>query len=426
MNCRVFFLCVLAAGLQAQNLRQCKYRFDTYLNFRGTLDAAVRFENDAFYLTDGGKKEIVVYSSEIPVLSEFCLQSSFKQQEQLFRLKGTRRLTQSQLDSLGALSKKTDRTIAGTKEQPLKGYKIALDPGHFSTNLADAQSEQKYIFFVTDTARNRADTVKIFESLLNFNTAHILKNMLEEKGAEVFLTRQRSDYTSFDCTFQEWIRLHRKRTLDSLKLEGTLSMEKHKKLLTCNQHTLFWEFFRDYDLLNRANKVNAFEPDVTVIIHYNVDEKNSPWKQSTKKNFSMTFIGGGFTADNLKKTDGKINFMRLLITDQLNRSEDLSAKTVSNFNRILEIPIARAPDADYLRDNCMVTASPGVFCRNLALCRKINSVLVYGESLYQDNEKETKLLMRSDLDIYGIKANERLSKVALCYYEALAAYLKQH
>ena len=137
----------------------------------------------------------------------------------------------------------------------------------------------------------------------------------------------------------------------------------------------------------------------------------------------MTFIGGAFTADNLTKTENKINFLRLLLTNQLNRSERLAAKTVFNFNKILQIPIAKAPDADYLKDNCIVTVSPGVFCRNLALCRKINSPLVYGESLYQDNEKETGLLMRSDMDIYGIRANDRLYKVALSYYQAIELFL---
>ncbi len=421
-----YLFCLIAFFSQAQTLQQCKQRFDTYLNFRGSLNGAVKFENEALYLLGfQGKKEFAVYAGEISLLSDFFQNSNTSQQSQLMNLKGTKQLTQKQTDSLTVLLKKPEKKNTKTPEQPLKGYKIALDPGHFSTNLTDAQSEQKYLFFVQEPVNGHADTVKLFESQLTFNTAHILKNMLEDKGAEVFITRTRVDFTSFNCTYQEWIKNHRKRTLDSLKQNGSLAPEKYKKLLKCNNYTLFWDFFRDYDLANRSNKINAFAPDVTLIIHYNVDEKNAPWKQHTQKNFSMTFIGGGFTSDNLNKTESKMNFIRLLITDQLNRSEDLSAKTVANFNKLLEIPIAKAVDADYLRDNCLITASPGVFCRNLALCRKINSPLVYGESLYQDNEKECKLLMRCDMDIYGILANERLHKVALSYYEAVVSFLKK-
>lgn len=418
--------CLFVCFSQAQSIQQCRQRFDTYLNFRGSLNALVKFENDAICLFNAqGKKEFTLYASELLLLSDFFQNSTISQQEQLMRMKGTKKLTQQQTDSLTFLLRKPEKNNVKTPAQPLKGYRIALDAGHFSTNMTDAQSEQKYLFFVPQVINGPADTVKLFESQLTFNTAHILKNMLEEKGAEVFMTRTRADFTSFNCTYPEWIRLHRKRTLDSLNRNGSLTAEKHKKLLKCNNYTLFWDFFRDYDLVNRANKINAWAPDVTVIIHYNVDEKNAPWKQYTKKDFSMTFIGGAFKADNLAKTESKINFIRLLITDQLNRSEELSAKTVANFNKVLEIPIAKAVDADYLKDNCLITASPGVFCRNLVLCRKINSPLVYGESLYQDNEKECRLLMRCDMDIYGILANDRLHKVALSYYEALVSFLKK-
>lgn len=418
----VYLFCLLTFVSAAQTIQQCKQRFDTYLNFRGSISAEVKFEADAIYLLSAGKKEFAIYENEIKVLSEFMQYSTLKQQEQLFRSKGLKRFSKQQMDSLTLISKKPEQSLLRTPEQPLRGYRIALDPGHFSTNLTDAQSEQKYLFFVPDSLHGR-DTVRIFESLLTFNTAHILKNLLESKGAQVFLTRNQSDFTSFNCTYPDWIKNHRKRHLDSLRQNNSLTPEKYNKLLKCNNYTLFWDFFRDYDLANRANKINAYAPDVTLIIHYNVDEKNAPWKQHTKKNFSMTFIGGAFT--DLSKTESKINFMRLLLSDQLNRSENLSAKTVSNFNKILEIPIAKAVDAEYLRDNCLITASPGVFCRNLALCRKINSPLVYGESLYQDNEKESSLLMRSDLDIYGVRANDRLNKVATAYYNAVFDFLKK-
>jgi hypothetical protein len=86
--------------------------------------------------------------------------------------------------------------------------------------------------------------------------------------------------------------------------------------------------------------------------------------------------------------------------------------------------VARSTDADYLKNNCLSTSSPGVFCRNLALCRKINSPLVYGESLYQDNIRESALLMGTELDLNGLTTNARLQQVATSYYEGLLAFLK--
>lgn len=414
------FLLCLGLSVDAQTIEDCHRRFNQYLNFRGSLDGRVQFTSDAIHLVNGGRKELTIYASELPVLARFFEQATLKEQEDFLRSKGLKKLTTSQLDSLSGLFAVMPYTKPPT-DKPLKGFRIALDPGHFATTLQDAQVEQKFLYFARDASGK--DSVKIFESQLTFNTAIILKNLLEEKGAEVYLTRNQSNHTSFDCTFTSFIKDHKRRVLDSLMKLGTLSQAKHYSLLKSTNYNFFWDFFRDYDLANRAMKINAFKPHVTVIIHYNVDEKNVPWKKHTSRNFSMAFIGGAFTSDNLNRSESRVNFVRLLLSDQLNRSELLAKETVSNFNKELNIAIATQKDADYLRTNCLTTASPGVFCRNLALCRKINSPLVYGESLYQDNEKETEMLMASDLDIYGVKANQRLVKVANSYCAALMRFL---
>jgi N-acetylmuramoyl-L-alanine amidase len=352
-------------------------------------------------------------------MADFFENSSVDEQLKLMRSKGTRKFSKRERDSISVNidSKKISKAS-------LKDLRIAIDPGHFGTSLAEAQVEQKFLYFVKDPHKAPGDTVKIFESQLTFNTASLLQKMLQEQGATVFLTRTQGNYTSFNCTFADWMKFHQKRTLDSLRNIGSISPEKYLRLMKATQYKFFWDFFRDYDLANRARKVNAFNPHLTIIIHYNVDEKNSPWKAHTKKNFSMAFIGGAFTSGDLSGSENKMHFIRLMITTELDRSEKLAGITVSNFSRILNIPIARSVDATYLKNNCIPTSSRGVFCRNLVLCRKINSPLVYGESLYQDNENETELLMRSDLDLYGIKTNERLKKVAISYYEAVLDYVK--
>jgi N-acetylmuramoyl-L-alanine amidase len=418
-------LCLLVFCGSAQTILQCRDRFNTYLNFRGSLNSLVRFGDDVIYLTAGGRNEYAIYRDELPALADFFQSSSVQEQLKFMRSKGLRKLSQRERDSIAinSDSKKIERV---PNERPLHNIRIAIDPGHFGTSLAEAQVEQKFLYFPKDQSKFPNDSVKLFESSLTFNTATILKRMLEEQGAVVFLSRHQSNFTSFNCTFSDWMRFHRKRTLDSLLHKNSISTDKHRKLLKCSDYQFFWDFFRDYDLGNRAAKVNSFDPHLTVIIHYNVDEKNVPWKTHTRKNFSMTFIGGGFTAGDLQRDEARMHFIRLLITDQLERSERLAALTVSNFSTILEIPIARQSDATYLAKNSLATKSRGVFCRNLVLCRKINSPLVYGESLYQDNELETERLMKSDIDLYGIKTNERLQKVASGYYKAVMDYVEEH
>lgn len=411
----------------AQSMKQCKHRFDTYLNFRTSLNKVVIFEKDVIYFLDvDGNKELAIYAEELKLMASFFEHANLKKQEALIKSKGLKKYSKRQRDSIFIFIDDRKSVSRDLHQLPLQGYRVAIDPGHFGTNLADAQIEQKYLYFVKDSVANPNDSVKLFESTLTFHTAKILQIMLEAKGAKVMLTRDQANFTSFNCTYQDWIKKHKSKSLDSLLRSDLISKEKYSKLQTCSDHTLFWEFFRDYDLANRSAKINQFNPHASAIIHFNVDEKNEPWKKFTGKNFTMAFIGGAFTAENLSNPETRLNFLRLLFTQQLNQSEKIAKQTVSNFHKKLNIPLAKQSDAEYLQNSCLSTHSSGVFCRNLALCRRIASPLVYGESLYQDNEKEAVQLMKSDLDLYGLKTNARLMSVAGSYYEALFDFLKNY
>ena len=48
--------------------------------------------------------------------------------------------------------------------------------------------------------------------------------------------------------------------------------------------------------------------------------------------------------------------------------------------------------------------------------------MVYGESLYQDNEKESKLLSELTTSINGIPTSLRVKQVADAYYDAILKY----
>lgn len=407
-----------------QKITECKKRFNYLLNFKNQLNGLVVFEDDRLFLINSaGKKELAIYENELEAISLFLENSTIKQQQHFYTLKGLKHFSSVQLDSLKQTIRTNKNRTGNTKTNFTNGVRVAIDPGHFATGLKEAASEQKFLYFAQPT--KLPDTVKLFESQLTYNTAYILKKMLEEKGVTVMLTRQQANHTSFDCTYSDWIKNHKKRVLDSLKTSGNLSLSRYNKLIKSNDYNTFWDFFRDYDLNNRATKINAFKPHLTTIIHYNVDEKNAPWKKSSPANFTMVFIGGAFTASDLSKSDNKADFLRLLLSNQLTQSELLAAETVNNFNKNLAIPLAKSTDAEYLYKNCNSSNFKGVFCRNLVLCRKINSPLVYGEALYQDNEKECIELMKTDINLYGIKTNNRIIAVVNSYYAAILSYLEK-
>ena len=365
-------------------------------------------------------KDWCFYEDEISCLSAYAQTHNANEFLNLLTVKACKHFSALQLDSLLRLSP-LPSSPGKNADKPLAGIKIAIDPGHFGTNLKDAAAEQKFLKIVD--ANN--DTLLIFESVLSFQTAYLAKIKLEAMGAEVFLTRQQANFTSFNCSFDDWMFKYKKSTLDSLFKTQQINQTKYKQLLTCNNRQFFWDFFRDYELSNRANKINSFKPDITLIIHYNVNEKNAPWHHVSDKNFTMAFIPGAFTNKDFDKPDSKVNFARLLLSNQLNRSQYLSQLTVDYFSTELNIKKANSSDASYLAENCLSAGGKGVFSRNLYLCRKVNSVMVYGESLYQDNDKEIYALIKQDLLVDGIKTNARIVQVANCYVNAVRDFYKK-
>lgn len=422
MRYLIVVLSVLCHNLSGQLTPDLEKRFNTYLNFNGSLTSQVNFKEHSVSIMNAGKNEFTLYENEYATLSGLLKVLKPVEFVSIYNWKKNTRLDKKQLDSLFAASGKLSLP---NNSKSISGKRIAIDPGHFAGNMEVARIEQKFIDFAPSPHNNLKDTIRFNEGRLTYQTAYILKHQLEEQGAIVMVTRPQQNYTAFQMTYDDWMTKRKKNVLDSLLKAGSIDTRRHAMLMKLSKQKLFWEFFRDYELMERARIVNEFKPDITVIIHYNVDEKNTDWKNPGPKNYTMAFIGGGMTSDNFSKTINKVHFLRLLLTDQLNRSENLASLTVNQFNKEMTIPIAQKSDADYLRDNCLKTASEGVFCRNLALCRTINSPLVYGECLYQDNVKECLVLGREDFEIYGQKSPKRIYQAANCYYNAINTYFSQ-
>lgn len=270
----------------------------------------------------------------------------------------------------------------------------------------------------------KKDTITLVEGQLTFLTAQVLMKMLEEQGAKVIMSRTKENTTSFNQTYAEWYKHRRNKVLDSLKAVKELNEDKYKILKQFPKEKLFWAFFRDYELMQRADKINSFYPHVCVIIHYNVDDKNSPWTSASPRNNSMCFIGGAFGVKDLAKTANKLHFVRLLLGKQIQQSEVMGKYTMNSFEKNLRITRAKQSDTEYLKKHTLNTSCEGLFCRNLILTRCINAPLVYGESLYQDNNKECLMLNTTNYNDYGVKTSERVYQVAKSYYEAIMSYFK--
>ncbi|MBI3502781.1 MAG: N-acetylmuramoyl-L-alanine amidase [Bacteroidetes bacterium] len=317
--------------------------------------------------------------------------------------------TDSFILSMNSKIKRHYGRIAHDKE--LSFLAIALDPGHIGGDLESAKKEKKWVEIKSNPP------IQLIEGNLTLATAKVLKKKLEREGATVMLTRNEEGISSFGVTYEKWKDSLFLRSVDSAFTRGDISFEEKNFLLTkANDLEIFRRFFLQEDLRERAKKINEFHPDLTLIIHYNVDETNKEWNKPTKKDFNMAFVGGSFSADELDKPEARIDFLRLLLTDDIQNSILFSKFIVESLVEKTKVPAAMDSCAIYLKGNCLNTDVPGVFCRNLALTRMVRGTLCYGESLCQDNSNESKALNQKD--------SKRIEEVAEAYFEGIMNYVK--
>jgi N-acetylmuramoyl-L-alanine amidase len=304
--------------------------------------------------------------------------------------------------------------------QKLKGIRIALDPGHIAGDFMIGELEGKHLKFAKDSLHGLNDSIEIAEGMLTFATASLLKQQLEAEGAEVLLTRKCNGCTAFGKNFQSWKKDDYKNTVDSLYTLGRISLSQKKFFLSpkATDRDIFRVIFKDFELQERAELINNFKPDITVIIHFNVDETNRNWIKPGTKNYNMAFVGGAFMKSDLSTMEKRFEFLRLLVTSDIENSTALSEKVLNNMEDILKVPLAGKNDATYLKEGCLPANEKGVYCRNLQLTRYVHGTLMYGESLYQDNISECQML---NLETDKTK-NKRIQQVAESYYLGIINY----
>ena len=297
--------------------------------------------------------------------------------------------------------------------KPFEGFRIALDPGHFGGDLAFV--EDRFIDMLPVCEIGEREGIQFNEGTLTLLTAKVLKELLESSGAEVFLTRNSLAKGAVDLSFDEWLeKVYQK----GKKSELDLSSKKKK----------FRSQYNALDLKVRAQKINAFQPDVTLFIHYNshkAEDKETGKTKVTPENYNMAFIGGAFMEGELKQKRDRYEFLRLIVSDDLEKSAILSKFVVEEFQKQLAVGIiGENKETSYLEKSC-IQVSEGVFSRNLALTRLVHGVLCYGESLCQNNEQECLRLNNCEVVIDGIKGPKRVLQVAKAYYNGLLAFYQK-
>lgn len=271
-----------------------------------------------------------------------------------------------------------------------KPLRVAIDPGHIGGDWA--QLEERFIDF-----NYRGKRIQFDEGTLTLLTALLLREKLVKEGIEVFLTRDSTEKGAYPEQFFDWLKYHPEHWKKGATLSG-----------------IFRRYYNRLDMRERARQINAFNPDLTVCIHYNALEELVP----TEQNYNLVFIPGSFGKGELSEVEDRTHFLRLVCTPDLDRSKEVAKKLVQSFSKHTKVP----PFENPFPNSRM--ASTGVYCRNLCLTRLIEGPVCYGETLIQNHKEELLRLSQMDHEVQGMACPKRVVEVAEAYFETIIGELK--
>lgn len=429
------FGCEQAPSQSVESPQQAHFqaKADSFLIKDDTLRAQFSIDADGIriYASSEDKKaqspETIIYWDEIADWNQYAASLHPDSLFKVYAQKGTRRFSELNLPPAPIIAS----TFSPTDSLPLRGMRIALDPGHVGGTMEYAKLERKYVSMAAGTFPGKGGPVEFNEGTLTLATAWELRDMLEKAGATVMMTREKPHLNAMDCTWEQWINDSLPKALayfvQEYELTGPDSAFWYTK---ANARDLQRAPFNLLDLERRADKINNFHPDLTLIIHYNVEEKNEPDKRGfhhpIQRNFNMAFVPGSYMAGELGSAKWRCEFLVKLLSDEIEKSIQFSDKVVEHLADATQVPALVWDDSlRYLRVASMPTPATGVFSRNLALNRQILGVMSFGESLYQDNVNEAPELARKDYEVHGIRTSPRIKDVARGYYDAILDFAPQ-
>lgn len=274
---------------------------------------------------------------------------------------------------------------------PLTGLRVAIDPGHMGTPYWDNITGK----FVSD---NKGVIVR--EGVIATQTALLLKKELQALGAQVELTRETLDavttvpYDNFPVErfarnelgesihfpwFQKLLE-----TGTGAKLFAAFNQSPELKKLF-NPNSRYTYFVLREDLWARAEKINAFKPDIVLIVHYDtVDSSFAPQGVNPKApNLTKVFVTGAYLKTDFGSRKARKQFARkVLDQEQWDLSVNLSRKIVNEFQSQMGLALTQNT-GEGLR------VESGIFARNLNIPRFLHApAIAYLECLFYNRPQE--------------------------------------
>ncbi len=272
--------------------------------------------------------------------------------------------------------------------QPLKGIKIALDPGHIGGDWAVL--EARYF--------KLGDDPPVEEAKLNLITCERLAERLEADGAKIIWAKH--DYEP--VTDLRPGDLHRE-AIAALALPGhgwagssgytpsflfgiPLPRAFHRSTTAATESRIDNEaallFYRVAEIRARGDVVNKQHPDLTICVHYNADDWGDPDHPTlTNQSRLVIFTNGAYEKSELAYDDYKYDMLRKLLDRTAVQEERGCALVGQSMLDTLKYPPENYPGTYFAHH---VTDVPSVYARDLLANRIYHGPVIYCEGPYMN------------------------------------------
>ena len=296
----------------------------------------------------------------------------------------------------------------GTKEKPLAGVHIAIDPGHIGGDFAKIEERWFQI----------GNNQPVKEGEMTLITGKIIKKQLSALGAKVYLVRgSNKPVNPRRPKFYREAAVAKARSLGKLD-EASIKSYQNKF------------FYRTGEIRERARRVNlAFNPDLVLCLHYNAEGWGDPENPSlTTNNHYHVLLHGALTSGEVAHDDERYEMLVKILQRTHDDEKPIGMYVAHSLGLATKLPAYNYKPLTSRAKR--IKEVPGLWARNLLANRIYQCPVVFLEPYVMNNQEVHDRVQLGDYEgtklVNGVKKKSLYREYADAVVLALKEYYLDH